>query len=356
MYVLQMSDLTKIFENRYIALNSLNLRVEKGSIFGLVGPNGAGKSTAFRLLLGLQLPTAGTVSVFGETMTPERADIRRRIGYLPTNPSFPHRMTPITYLDFVGSILGMDPRYAKIELARLLHAVDLSSAASQPIRSFSTGMMTRLGLAAALMGDPELLILDEPTSGLDPVGRKGTIELIRELAEQDRTVVIATHILSDVERVCTDVGIITNGRLIYTGPMTEMRRLARIGTISVEVDGNASAFEQEIHTLDGLGSVQWERLGSEFRISFLGTESLAGYAQRVLSLADRVGVDLLYISSGADEIEEAFLRRLETDRSRGFLRASAWATEPEEADGPESIEHFSQLEAPDASIPDRPSS
>ena len=152
MYVVQTSDLTKIYENRYIALNALNLRVEKGTVFGLVGPNGAGKSTTFRILLGLQRPTAGSVSVFGDAMTPERADIRRRVGYLPTNPSFPRHMTPITYLEFVGSILGMDQRQAKVQLARLLQAVDLASAAAQLIHGFSTGMMTRLGIAAALMG------------------------------------------------------------------------------------------------------------------------------------------------------------------------------------------------------------
>ena len=133
MSVIQTSDLTKIYDNRYIALNALNLNVEKGSIFGLVGPNGAGKSTTFRLLLGLQKPTAGSISLFNEPMTLERADIRRRLGYLPTNPNFPKHMTPITYLEFVGGILGLDSRRAKIQLVRLLDSVDLTATASQPI-------------------------------------------------------------------------------------------------------------------------------------------------------------------------------------------------------------------------------
>ena len=130
MSVIQTSDLTKIYDNRYIALNALNLNVEKGSIFGLVGPNGAGKSTTFRLLLGLQKPTAGSISLFNEPMTLERADIRRRLGYLPTNPNFPKHMTPITYLEFVGGILGLDSRRAKIQLVRLLDSVDLTATAS----------------------------------------------------------------------------------------------------------------------------------------------------------------------------------------------------------------------------------
>ncbi len=325
MHVVNTHDLTKIYDNRYIALNALNMRVEKGQVYGLVGPNGAGKSTTFRILLGLQKPTAGNIQVFGEAMSAERADLRRRIGYLPTNPTFPKNMTPIQFLQFVGSVLGMPRDRAKIQLSRLLQAVDLTNAASQPMKGFSTGMLTRLGIAAALMNDPELLILDEPTSGLDPAGRKQTIELIRELSGRDRTIIIATHILTDVERVCTDVGIISAGRLIYSGPMADMRRLARQGTIAVEIEGNTSAFEQEIPSLDEFGSVRYERLGSEFRITFLGTRSLTDYLQRVLQLVDRTGVELLHIDTGSDEIEEAFLRRLEDDRTRGFLRAAAWA-------------------------------
>ena len=325
MRVIETSDLTKIYHNRYIALNALNMSVEKGAVYGMVGPNGAGKSTTFRILLGLQRATAGSVQLFGEEISAERADLRRRIGFLPTNPNFPKNLTPISYLQFVGAITGMDSRRTKIRLATLLQAVDLTGVASQKIEGLSTGMVTRLGIAAALMNDPELLILDEPTSGLDPSGRKQTIELIRELSGGDRTIIIATHILADVERVCTDVGIISQGRLIYTGPMSEMRRLARQGTISVEIEGNSNAFEQQITSLDELGTVRYERLGAEFRITFLGTEPLTVYVHRVLELVDRTGVELLHFRTGADEVEEAFLSRLEEDRTRGFLRVAAWA-------------------------------
>lgn len=348
MNVIETTDLTKLYQNKYIALNALNLEVSKGMVFGLVGPNGAGKSTTFRILLGLQKPTAGSVEVLGEPMTPERADLRRRIGFLPTNPSFPRNLTPIQYLEFVGAISGMPDDRAKIQLSRLLQVVDLTTAASQRIEGFSTGMLTRLGIAAALMNDPELLIFDEPTSGLDPSGRKQTIELIRELSGRDRTIVLATHILSDVERVCTDVGIISGGRMIYTGPMSEMRRLARQGTVSVEIEGNTTAFEQQIHTLDEIGSLAWERLGAEFRITFLGAEAIPVYVQKVLGLVDRTGVELLHIRTGADEIEEAFLRRLEEDRIRGFLRAAAWAATQEGKDASESELPF------DAGIPGNP--
>ncbi len=327
MSVIETTDLTKIYHNGYIALNALSMQVDKGMVYGLVGPNGAGKSTTFRILLGLQKQTAGSVTVFGEEMHAERADLRRRIGFLPTNPSFPRNLTPISYLKLVGEITGMPRDRIKIRLAMLLRAVDLTSVAAQHIEGLSTGMLTRLGIAAALMNDPELLILDEPTSGLDPTGRKQTIELIRDLSGRDRTIIIATHILADVERICTDVGIISQGRLIYHGPMAEMRRLARHGTIAVEVEGNTDAFQQQIPLLDDIGGVTWERIGSEFRIKFVGAERLPVYIQRVLDLIDRTGVDLLHFNTGEDELEEAFLRRLEEDRVRGSLRSSWAATQ-----------------------------
>ena len=324
MHVVEAVDLTKVYHNRYIALNTLDLQVDKGMVYGLVGPNGAGKSTTFRIMLGLQRPTAGEVRVFGEPMGPQRADLRRRIGFLPTSPSLPREMTPITYLRFVGKLLGMDRAEVMIRLSTLLQVVDLASVGSQRIDELSTGMVTRLGIAAALMNDPELLIFDEPTSGLDPSGRRQTIELIRELSGHDRTIIIATHILSDVERLCTDIGIISEGRIIYHGPMAEMRRLVRQRTISVEVEGNLMHFEQQLVELDTFGMVRAERIGSEFRISFLGAEPIPAYVQRVLDLVERTGVELLHLDTGTHEIEEAFLRRLEEDRATSFIRASAW--------------------------------
>ena len=325
MRIVEAVDLTKVYRNRYIALNALNCTVEKGMVYGLVGPNGAGKSTTFRLLLGLQRPTAGSLRLFGQPMHVDHADLRRRIGYLPTNPSFPRDMTPISYLQFLGRLLGLDSDTVTIRLAKLLQMVDLSQDASHRIDGLSTGMLTRLGIAAALMNDPELLILDEPTSGLDPSGRKRAIELIRELSGHDRTIILATHILSDVERVCTDIGIIAQGRLIYEGPMTEMRRLARQRTLSFEIEGNVTGFEYRLHELDNFGAFRAERTGTEFRITFLGTEPMAAYVQRVLALVERTGVELLHLDTGNHEIEEAFMHRLDEDRRSGFLRAAAWA-------------------------------
>src|ERR1700683_4198945 len=144
MPILQTFNLTKLFGNRLIALNGVNLTVEEGSVFGLLGPNGAGKTTLMKLLLGLQTPTAGRVEMFGQRMSPNAAHLRQNIGYLPTNPKFPPTMTPIPYLDLVGQLFGMGSEERKPRLASLIRAVDLLPAASRPIKSFSTGMTTRL--------------------------------------------------------------------------------------------------------------------------------------------------------------------------------------------------------------------
>ena len=165
MHVVETVDLTKIYHSRYIALNALNLNIEKGMVYGFVGPNGAGKSTTFRVLLGLQRATAGELRVFGESMGTERADLRRRIGFLPTNPTFPRSMTPISYLQFVGNINGMHDDRTKIRLATLLQAVDLTNVASQHIESLSTGIvLAAAGLPAVPEGRTyQLWLITPPT-------------------------------------------------------------------------------------------------------------------------------------------------------------------------------------------------
>ena len=186
MNAIELRNLTKIYGNRYIALSGVDLAVPQGSVFGLLGPNGAGKTTTIGLILGLQRPTGGSVCVFGEPMKLNSAHLRRRIGYLPTHPRFPKDMTPITYLDLVGRLSGIPGSQRKTRLANLLRAVELLPAASQKLQALSTGMTTRLGIAASLIHDPDLLIWDEPTLGLDPEGRRFALDLIRSLAGEMR--------------------------------------------------------------------------------------------------------------------------------------------------------------------------
>src|ERR671939_1361821 len=180
--VVETTRLTKIYQNRQIALNDVTLRIEPGCVLGLLGPNGAGKTTLLRLVLGLHCPTAGWVKVFGRRMTPNAADLRRRIGYIPTNPQFPRGMTPITYLDYMARLFGLPRDVRKPRLASLIRAVDLLSHSGDPIAAFSNGMTARLAVASCLINEPDLLIWDEPTHGLAPEARRSMLDLIKRLS------------------------------------------------------------------------------------------------------------------------------------------------------------------------------
>jgi ABC-2 type transport system ATP-binding protein len=180
--VVETYKLTKIYKNRQIALNDVTLRIDPGCVLGLLGPNGAGKTTLLRLVLGLHRPTAGWVKVFGRMMTPNAANLRCRIGYIPTNPQFPRGLTPITYLDYIARLFGMPRQVRKPRLASLIRAVDLLAVSGDHIEGFSNGMTARLAVATSLINEPDLLIWDEPTHGLDPEARRSMLELIKTLA------------------------------------------------------------------------------------------------------------------------------------------------------------------------------
>ncbi len=209
--------LTKIFKSgrkRITAVDNLNLQVERGEIFGFIGPNGAGKSTTIKMLLSILFPTSGRAWIFGEDIGTIEA--RRKVGYLPENPRFYDYLTGEEFLTFAGTLAGLSGRKLKSEVESLLKCVNIYEAKDRKLKKYSKGMIQRIGLAQALIGDPELIILDEPTSGLDPLGRKLILELIKELKKSGKTVFFSTHILKDVEEVADSVAIIHRGKLLKT--------------------------------------------------------------------------------------------------------------------------------------------
>lgn len=316
--VIEIENLTKIFGGKLIAVNNVSLSVDKGSILGFLGQNGAGKTTTIRLLLGLTRPTAGHVRVFGEKMTSSSSGLRRRIGYLPTNPKLPPRMTPIGYLDFVGKLFALTKEERMGRLSSLLRAVGLLPSASRQIREFSTGMVTRLGLAAALMNDPELLILDEPTSGLDPAGRKSTLELISEMGKK-KTVFVSSHILSDIDRICTHASVINDGKVIFSGSIKDMKKSSRSSTLRLELDGSLDQFCAGLKEIGGIKN--YSRRGDfAVDLDFEGAPIL-DVLSGVVSLIAKYKLDLISITSSSSSIEDAFLDMLKGEESRGFLRA-----------------------------------
>ncbi|MHB1295385.1 MAG: ABC transporter ATP-binding protein [Anaerolineae bacterium] len=217
-----------------VAVQGLSLRVERGEIFGFLGPNGAGKTTTIKMLLGLVQPTTGQATLLGEPITSPKA--RRRVGYLPEHFRFHDWLRADEFLDLHGRLAGV-PRDVRMRRApELLELVGLTAATHQTLGTFSKGMLQRVGLAQALMNDPELIFLDEPTSGLDPMGRRLVRDVIHRLAERGTTVFLNSHLLSEVEVTCTRVGFITKGTLRETVPLRDaweglVRVTLRVGAV-----------------------------------------------------------------------------------------------------------------------------
>jgi ABC-2 type transport system ATP-binding protein len=220
------------------ALRELAFTMGSGEVFGFLGPNGAGKSTTIKILMGLIHPTGGSARLFGTSVTEHAA--RRKVGYLPENPAFYDFLTAREYLTFVGSSFGMAEADINTRTEEVLLQLDLQDAAKRRIRSYSKGMVQRLGIAQALLHDPDLYILDEPMSGLDPIGRALVKEVIKSLKERGKTVFFSTHITADVEAVCDRLGVIVQGRLVALDRVENVLR-SGIEGYTVEVGGGSDA-------------------------------------------------------------------------------------------------------------------
>ena len=213
------------------ALSDVSLSVAQGEIFGFVGHNGAGKTTMMKILLGLLRPTNGHAEVLGSPVG--CVNVRARIGYLPESPYFYDYLTAEEFLCFYGKLAGLERETIAKRVPALLERVCLTDARHRQLRKFSKGMLQRIGLAQALIHDPELVILDEPMSGLDPIGRKEVRDLILALRDQGTTVFFSTHIISDVEMICDRVGILAKGRVLSVGRIEDL--VKDHGTESLEV-------------------------------------------------------------------------------------------------------------------------
>ena len=225
MKALEIKDLKKTFRSnflikKYHILKGINLSVEKGEIYGFMGPNGAGKTTTIKCVMGLLAPDQGEILIEGQPA--DSVEARRRIGFLPENPYFYDYLSARELLFFSASLFNLSASAVRDRVAALIHQVGLSGHEGLKLRKFSKGMIQRLGLAQALIHDPDLLILDEPFSGLDPIGRKDLRTLILALREQGKTIFFSSHILQDVEMMVDRVGIILNGSISREGKLSEL--------------------------------------------------------------------------------------------------------------------------------------
>lgn len=239
--IIQTTELVKAYRGR-LAVDHLNLSIGKGEIYGFLGPNGAGKTTTIRMLLGLIAPTEGHIEVFGRNLRKERLDILRRVGSLVESPSYYSHLTAVQNLEAIRRILGTPKR----RIAEVLDIVSLKGEENRPVKGFSLGMKQRLGIAAALLNEPELLILDEPTNGLDPSGIQEIRSLIQSLPQQyGMTVLVSSHLLSEIEQMAGTVGIIRQGSMICQDTIEGLRKRSA-GEIRLRVSEPEEALEEAL--------------------------------------------------------------------------------------------------------------
>lgn len=224
-YAVETFSLTKVFSDlwgraRVYAVNDLNLKVRYNEVFGLLGPNGSGKTTTIKLLLGLLHPTKGKSLVLGGLATDPK--INSRIGFLPEESYLYNYLTARETLDFYGRLFSLQREVRKMRIEVLLDMVGLKAVANRPVGTFSKGMARRIGLAQALINDPDLLILDEPTTGLDPIGTRQIKDLIIELAKRGKTILLCSHLLADVEDICDHISVLYGGRIQVEGKVREL--------------------------------------------------------------------------------------------------------------------------------------
>ena len=290
------------------ALNGLDLEVETGTVFGFLGPNGAGKTTTIRILTGLAQASAGRAWVADMDVTTANGagQLARRFGYLPEEPAFYGWMTPREFLDHVGRLFGLPDAARKARTAELLELVGLADVAKRRIAGFSRGMRQRLGVAQALVNQPPVLFLDEPASALDPVGRKEVLDLIEHLRGRC-TVFMSTHILADVERVCSNVGIIARGRLITQGPRAEL--LARYAIPAFALEADAGSEGALAAWAEAQRAQPWVTAVSvSGRTARLAVSDVAAAKQALLPAAVAAGLVLTRFEMVQPSLEDIFLR------------------------------------------------
>ncbi len=293
-----------IFRRKVEALRGVSFAVERGTIFGLLGPNGAGKTTLIKVLIGIVRKTAGAAELLGYPAGDRRG--RRSVGYLPETHRIPRHHTANSALEYYGALSGLTLREIRKRRGPLLETVGLAKWGDTPVAKFSKGMQQRLGLAQAMLHDPELLILDEPTDGVDPVGRSEMRRVLNELKDQGKTVFINSHLLQEIELVCDRVAIMNRGRVQKFGRIEELTKRAET-ECGLVLRGDATRI-REVMERQGLASSPVEPVpteASELRMTVRLADQ--GAVDRLIDDLRGAGISLLELTRRRDTLEEAFL-------------------------------------------------
>ena len=254
--VVETKDLTKVYGENFTAVNQLNLRIEEGEVFGFLGANGAGKTTTLLMLLGLTEPTSGSVSVCGLDPTRQPVDVKRLVGYLPERVGFYEDLTAAQNLRYTADLNRISKAVAEPRILEVLETVGLKDVVDHPVSTYSRGMKQRLGLADIWLKEPKLAFLDEPTTGIDPNGIDDVLKLISSMAKKGITIIFCSHVLPQVQRICSRVGILSKGVLVADGPIDSLGRDSERYRMEAEVDNMTSAVVDAVKGIPGVEDVE----------------------------------------------------------------------------------------------------
>ena len=311
--IVRTEGLVKRYDNT-LAVAGIDLSVEQGEIFGLVGPNGAGKTTTLRILATLLLPSAGTAEIAGMSVTRNPDDVRRVLGFMPDSFGVYDDMKVWEYLDFFARCYGMGAADRRRMIGDLLELVDLGSKRDDYVQTLSRGMQQRLCLAHALVHDPQVLLLDEPASGLDPRARVELRELLRELRTLGKTILISSHILPELEELCTSVAIVDRGQVLAQGRVSDIERRLRFGAVLrvlmlLEGEALEAARDRFGQDPDVASAVLLE--DGTIELGFRGDDAASA---RLLSESVAAGMPIVSFARAASDLEELFLQVTSPDR------------------------------------------
>jgi len=311
--IVRTEGLVKRYDNT-LAVAGIDLSVEQGEIFGLVGPNGAGKTTTLRILATLLLPSAGTAEIAGMSVTRNPDDVRRVLGFMPDSFGVYDDMKVWEYLDFFARCYGMGAADRRRMIGDLLELVDLGSKRDDYVQTLSRGMQQRLCLAHALVHDPQVLLLDEPASGLDPRARVELRELLRELRTLGKTILISSHILPELEELCTSVAIVDRGQVLAQGRVSDIERRLRFGAVlrvRMLLEGEAlEAVRDRFGQDPDVASAVLLEDGT-IELGFRGDDAASA---RLLSESVAAGMPIVSFARAASDLEELFLQVTSPDR------------------------------------------
>ena len=302
MSFLSTENLGKIYPNGVEAVKSLNLRIDRGEVYGLIGPNGAGKSTTIRVLMGILEPTTGTVRFDGKP----GIDLSRT-GYLPEGANFYRFMTIGEYLEWSCSLYDLPDCDKNIEES--LNTVGLENLVERKLDEISKGQKQRVGIAQALVHDPDMLVLDEPTSGLDPMGKKKILGIIKSLADQGKTILTSSHILPELSQVCTGVGIIKDGELVLQGSMADLRKEFATSRVELGFEAGEEGLIDEIKSLDFVSEV--EEMDGEGKRYVVRITDEGVAKKRLPELVLKSGAVVTYYDFAQVTLEDIFMETME---------------------------------------------